>query len=652
MIPAGLYDPKRADALLRYLITELRRCMSDRATLEAKWIRWAESYRAQPEEAVKNFPFEGAANLVMPVIATDVDTMFARILGMLLEGDRIWSTEPKRPEFVVAAPKLEEFLAWAQENELHLYEPLADWVLEVCKLGTGVLKQRYTREQRKVFEWRELEQGVFQQQSLLMMKDAPSVHHVKLNDFFVPAGYADIQQAPWCAERISLNWSQFTNRVRAGVYQQPPRTGEWWARQNRGAVQQELDRISMYQASYSQFLNLYEFWVDFDIDGDGYDEALVCTVHLDSEDYVRLDFNPFFNQDKPYSSSRFIRDGNSFYGIGLCEMGDDFQEEITTMHNQRLDNATIANTVALACESGETSVENGTPIYPGVVLKLNNPKALQPIQFGQKYDSTINNERESLSYLSRRNGVNDYITGTNSPDIGYGTAYTTSQMIQASTKRFGITLREIRNALSETGTRVLELYQQYNQHGKEFFALGPVDGTMVHMVLQFPLDLIRKGLKVGVVAMDPASSKDSRIQKNMQLMQMLMQFYQQYMQGLGYAMNPQMPPLVKQVAVQMLQGASTLMRRTLDDFDLQDSDALIPELGSALQVQQQQLQQLQSVLLGNGGAPSSVGGPPQIGGMGGPPGLGTGTPGPSLFQPSQSGFAGGPLQGAGQNLGY
>jgi hypothetical protein len=657
MIPQGLYDPARAEALRRWLVDELRRAMQDRQLLEHKWEHWAAAYRCQPAEENKTFPFEGCANLVVPVIATDVDTMFARFVGLIMEPKHLWSIEPTRPEFVNAAPRIEEFLGWAQANELKLYDPIANWVLETAKLGTGILKQRYTRDQRKVFEWRELQQGVFQQQSIVMMKDSPSVHHVRLHDFYVPAGYQDLQLMPWCAEKISLNWSQFTNRVQAGIYQADQKLGEWSAKNNRGQLQQSLDAISHYQASYGTFMNLFEFWTDFDIDGDGYDEALLCTIHLDSESYVRLDFNPFFHQEKPYSVARYMRDGNSFYGIGLCEMGDDTQEEVTAMHNQRIDNATINNTSVFAASADETTIEDGTPIWAGRVFKLNRPDMFKSVAMGNKYDSTIQNERETLAYASRRTGVNDYITGQNSPDIGYGTAYTTQQMIASSTRRTGESLRDFQVALGETGTRVLEMYQQFNQRGKAFYAMGPQDGAMVEMVLQFPLDLIRKGLRVSVTAMDPASSKDARIKNNTMALQMLMMFYQQYLQGLGYLANPQIPPIMKQVIQQMLEGASTLMRRLLDDYGYQDNDALVPDLQDAITRQQQQLELVRSALINGTAANFGAQGAPGLTGMGGP--FGNGGAAPQGFgggAPQQQGIPGyppgaGPFGGAPQGAG-
>jgi hypothetical protein len=604
MIPQGKYSPRRVAMLQQYLVEELRRAQGDRSAKEKHWIDWQEAYRAQPIDDEKTFPFTGASNLVIPLIATDVDTIFARMMGMLFEPPGLWSVTAQSPEMELVAPRIDEFLRWAQHNELELQGPIGDWLVEMLKLGTAVLKQRYHREMKKVYEWRELGAETFQQQAIMLLKDSPRIDRVALHDFYVPAGFKTLQEAPWCAERINLTWAQFMNRVQAGIYEASSRISEWDAIQRGSKVQREYERIGGYTQSLGNKLELYEFWLDFDIDEDGYDEALVCTIHVDSQTYVRLDFNPFFNQEKPYSVARFMRDENSFYGIGLCEMLSPFQEEVTAMHNQRLDNATVDNSSMFAVDKNNLEISEDEPIYPGKIWFLNSPADIQTLQFGKGTGAaaSVQNERVTVDYSQRRTGVTDYMHAQPEPSIGYAAAYTTQQMMLNSTRRQGEVLREVRRALSESGTRTLELYQQFNQRGKEYFAMGAQDGQLVRMVLQFPLDLIRRGLRVSVTAIDVAQSKDAQIRTHTLVLQQLLQYYMQFMQFMQIAINPQVPQPMQQSAIQMMQGASIVMRRLLDSQGIQDIDKMIPELGGALEYQQRQLAELQQLIqLGGGG---------------------------------------------------
>jgi hypothetical protein len=607
VIPAGQYDPKRADTLMEYLVQELRDAQAARKPLEESWVKWDNAYRCIPSDEKKDFPFEGAANLVVPVIATDVDTLFSRFMGILFAPSNLWSVGARRPEMMDVAPRVQEFLEWAQDNEIKPYDPICDWMLEMCKKGTGVLKQRYTRRMKKVYEWRELDSGIWQQQANILLEDHPSMHHVQLADFYLPAYATDIQEAPWTAERVMLTFDQYMERVAAGVYQNIENFSQWYANSRGSVVEQNMQALDRFRPSYGRRFEMFEFWVDFDIDGDLQREALVCTIHPESRTYCRLDYNPFFNQDKPYSIARYMRVEKRFYGLGLCEMLWPFQEEVSTQHNQRIDGGTVANSVMLKAKTG-IGIREDEPIYPGRIWLLDNPESdLMPLRMGEKFDSTVNDENLTVAYAAKRTGVNDYVSGVPSAAAAYGPAYTTQQMLQAGAKRFDQTLREVRVALSESGTRVLELYQQFNQRGKEFIALGNEDGAMVHQVLQFPLDLIRKGLSVTVTAIDASNSKEAKIRTNTIIMQQLTQFYMQYMQGMQYLVNPMVPPPIKQVVIDMLKGGSIIFRRILDDYGVQDASRVIPELQGAIDDQFQQLAALSQSFgggAGGGGGPS------------------------------------------------
>lgn len=621
MIPQGQYSPRASKNLFEYLVEERRRAQRDRAAKEAAWVDYHAAYKAQPADEIKTFPFYGASNLVIPVIATDVDTLYSRLCGMLLEPPSLWSVTAQSPEMEAIAPRINEFLQWAQKNEIDVASPVSDWLLEMMKLGTGVLKTRYHREMRKVFEWRELEGGqTWQQVALLLLKDAPRVDRVPLFDFFVPAGFNNLQDAPWCAEGIAITYQRYLDRVRAGIYTGSDRIQEWSANSKGTRAAQDIAQISGYAASLGNKLQLYEHWVDWDIDEDGLPESLVCTIHEDSMSYVRLDYNPFFNQEKPYSVARFMRDENSFYGIGLAEMLWQFQEEITAMHNQRLDNGTVQNSQTFAVNKQNKNISQQELVYPSKIWLVNDTNDVKPIALGSTSSaSSIQNEAHTLSYAERRVGTNDFVHAQTSPETTYGTAYSASQMLANSTRRQGEVLRESKRALSEVGTRVLELYQQFHQRGKEYLALGAQDGQLVKMVLQFPQDLIRRGLKVGVTAIDVEMSKDTQIRTNTIIMQLIQQYYTQALQAMSYVVNPQMPEPVRQMALQMVVGGNILARKVLDAYDTQDVDKILPPLQGMVETQEQSLARLfQLATLGGGqgaGAPAAA-----LGGMaGGPP---------------------------------
>lgn len=577
--------------LMEYLRNEINRALSERRPLEEKWLRYQRMYKAQPEKQVKEFPFLGAANLVLPVGATDTDTIYSRLMGILYGPENLWSCSPLREDAVEYAPRLQEFLKWAQRAELNTYPAVADWLLELCKLGTAVQKQRYKRESKMVYEFRETMMAPMERFARILVQDNPVMEHVSLYDFLVPAGTIDLQSSAWCAERVMLNWQQVEQRARAGIYGNVDRLASWLARDRGSWLRQEIEKMGHFVPGQPNRLEVWEGWLDFDISAAGEPMSLVVSIHLPTMTPLRLDYNPFFHQEKPFEVARYLRQEKQFYGIGIMEMLEMFQEETTAMHNQRIDNATLANSVMMKGRKN-IGIKEDEPIFPGRWFLLDDLNDVQTLQFGRGFDATIQDENLTMSYASRRTGVNDYVMGNQSAAIGYATAQTNIMQHQEAAKRFDQTLREVRQALGGGGRRIVELYQQFNSQGKEFTVLGPRDGEIVRQILQFPLELIRHSVSVDVTATSAALNKEVQIRTNTILMQLVTQYYQQAFEGMSLAMNPQLPPPLRMLAQQMVIGGSVMMKRVLDSYDMQDVNTIIPDIRDIVYGQSQQLEQL------------------------------------------------------------
>lgn len=625
MIPGHLLQQRAVGHLMEYLKDEISRALSERRPLEEKWLKHQRTYKTIPLVQTKEFPFLGAANLVLPVGAIDTDTIYSRLMGILFGPENLWSCRALREDAVEFAPRLQEFLRWAQNAELGAYGASADWLLELCKLGTGVLKQRYRREQRLTYEFRETPGGPMQRFARTMVKDHPVIEHVSLYDFLVPAGTTDHQLAPWNSERLLLSWPQIEQRVRAGIYTGTDRL-QAWASQDQGSwLQHELAEMQMFTPGRPNKVELWESWVDFDVTGFGEPMPLVCTIHLPSMTYLRIDWNPFFHQERPFEVARYLRQEKQFYGIGVMELQEMIGDETTTMHNQRIDNATLANSVMMKGRKG-IGLKDDEPLFPGRWFLLENMDDVQTLQFGRPFDATLQNEEMLLGYGARRTGVNDYVMGNASPSVGYGTAQTSILQHTEAAKRFDQTLREVRTGLGGAGRRCVELYQQFDSRGKEYQVLGEADGAVVHQILQMPTELIRHAVAIEVTATSASLNKEVQIRTNTIMMQLVSQFYEQAFMGMQMVVNPQMPPQLRALAQHMVMGGATMMKRLLDSYDMQDISRIIPDMQELVSGQAQQYAELG---MGGGqawadpvGTPAAPGGAGALAGLLQSPGMG------------------------------
>ena len=73
---------------------ELDRALGERSDLERDWRQRLETYRARQEDAMSNYPFEGASNLTYPLAAMTLDPILARYMTSIHATENLDSRKP------------------------------------------------------------------------------------------------------------------------------------------------------------------------------------------------------------------------------------------------------------------------------------------------------------------------------------------------------------------------------------------------------------------------------------------------------------------------------------------------------------------------------------------------------------------------------
>src|ERR1700719_2637021 len=90
LIPAKLSEEKKV---------ALKRCLKDRCLelkngcqelFEEKIVKWRSAYEAKPAEENRQFPFQNASNLVIPIIAIHADTLHAQTMAAVFKTNPIF----------------------------------------------------------------------------------------------------------------------------------------------------------------------------------------------------------------------------------------------------------------------------------------------------------------------------------------------------------------------------------------------------------------------------------------------------------------------------------------------------------------------------------------------------------------------------------
>ena len=657
----------KLDQFILMIDWELRFGLQARLNVERQWRAYLEQYRAPAKQPTKKFPFEGAANYVMPITATDTDQLYAKFMQTIHAPENLWSLEALNERWNDAQKPLSDFLTWLDYNMLKMWNVNKRVFLEMVKLGTGIYKVGWLFENRPTWGYDAM--GKIQKQQRLLSR--PIVDHVRLADFIIPSYAYDIQPdnqggAPWVAERLRIN----ADRLRSLSQAQEP----FLPNIDREATNfvlnflennvtlhdakiQDLDYIKMGRQQNIDFekstdiesnkalsgrflrrfeVEIWEVHARFPTGGpavaydprrplgpgqtDSQDDIIVW-YHLPTRRVLRAIYNPYLTsptRPRPYEVVRYFP-GDGFYGIGICEQKEVFQTIGSDIWNFSMDNVLLANCRGIVAKAGANIVP-GEPNYPGKIWITDGDirQEFGSFQLADVYPSLQNLAGMVQQLGERRTGISDIQLGNMQNLPGRTPATTMLSLLQEGTRRPDLTLKDMRyEGLSHVGLRLLQLCQQFisspkDLGGKKFLemavsALGEAPGALAAQKLQMPMEAIEQGIGVFVTATSQSANKEVSRQTFLALLQEAGQIYPQVIQLMGLA---QQNPAIAPVAMQAANGVQELFKRLLEEYDIRNPEKILPLSGEPAQAMAQ-------------GAPAP--GAPGPGGAPLPAGPGTGT---------------------------
>lgn len=569
-------EDETQERLEDWLFTEISAARVEKQPLIDDWKKWQKQYWAKPKAETKNWPFPKAANIVIPITAIAVEAVYARLINTLFAAEPFYSIRPKSAEWIEAAPQVEEWFQTEIENPnlINMYGFCAESLLEMVKLGTAVGKSGYEREVRKTIR----QIGETDEAIWVETKNGASLSYVPLANFLIRMSQSDPQVAPWVGEEHMFTWTQLKRMVLSGqmakegieeikVHWNSTRSEEAG---DSGEYHERIDELTKQEPIWDEMFNIQEVWCAFDVNGDGVDEEIVVDFHNSSQTILSIRYNWYDDLHRPYRLQPYFPVEGRAFGIGIGKQNEQFQEEITTIHRQRLDSGTLANMgmVALKKNSGYGPDE---PVFPGKMWFFDDPKNdIVPFKLSEVWPSSFNNEQAVMAYQEKRTGVNEVILGQAQQGTP-GTATGDLTRLAEGNKRFDLVLRGIRQWLGQLGIDLLANYQQFGGQNRHWLILGE-DGAFVEQVLSLPPSLIRNGAIVEVTATSSITNRDAQQRAWLAAMQMLEKYYLGQI-NLAQLIGDQ--ELMAQIAQMAMQASTEATRRMLETFDVKDAEKLL-----------------------------------------------------------------------------
>lgn len=672
----------RLSQFVQWIDWELRFGLQSRLSLERQWREWLEMYRAPAKQPIRKFPYEGASNVVLPIAATDIDQLFAKEMQTLHAPNNLWTMEALNERWVDAAHPMQDALSWLDHHLLKMQSVNERVNLEKYKLGTGIYKTSWNYEKRKV--WTYNDQGaVIRAQRIV---GQPVVDHVKCADFVLPPySYAidpDAQGgAPWVAERLRIN----VDRLRSLAFATEPFAPNWdqeavnfilkFVESNQPPHDvkiQDLDYLKLGETKTLDFdksdsestknlagryarrfdIELWEVHARFPTGGQGFSidpsrpaqkdvdsqDDIVVWYHLPTRRIVRAIYNPYRHGKRPYEKVvMFPSEG--FWGIGICEQKETFQTLGSDLMNFTVDNVLLSNSVMLVAKAGANIVA-GEPIYPGKIWIVDGDvrQDFSSMQMAQTYPNLPSLAGQVQAMGERRTGISDIQLGNMQELPGRTPATTMLSLLQEGNRRPDLTIKMMREGLSNVGLRIVQLLQQYTGSpvdvgGKRLLglmvqALGMPEGMFAAEKLATPLEDAALGLGVSLTATSGSANKEVEKQNYVALLQLAGQITPQFIQLISVAQQAA-GTVVGKVALESALGMRELYGRLLEQYDIKNIADVAPDLKT-------DTQPLQAGA--NGQSPGGPAGPQgQPGGAMGPGAIAPGLAAPSSGAPELGG---------------
>lgn len=547
--------------------------------------RWRRVYEAQPAEKTRDFPFQNASNLVVPLAAIHCDTLKARVMSA------VWKTRPIWLCNIIGyfdgqADEVRD--AWQEyllhnafePTELDLYNVESQWIGEIIRYGTSTIKIPY----ESIYEDYMLPAGDGSGRYEPMREKTymgPRPKKLAFEDFFAEPSANCLEESSLVAHRIRYQkhellerrFSQFfkANKVDR-ILSSPDRTSPDYVQQQR---ESDANARTTSHEGYAEW-DVYECWFSWRAPNASRAPRIIVWFHYSTGTILNAVYDQYtpILKSLPFVVGRLLYRDDSLHGYGLCETLEMIQEEVSVMHNQRRDNVLVANTKVWRVDP-DSKLHQGYQIYPSAMLPAIAGE-IEPLQHGEVSAITIEEERLSIDLAERRSGVSPPMQGMGAganTKRGVYSAMGTLSLLQEGNSRTDLTISDIRYGHTKIGRIVSKLYAHLGIDESKLLQFGRMGEA-----IKVAAELIRKDRMALPVSSATASvNKEIEKQNDLMLTQVMARHYSMVTQLLQQASMSVLPQQIKDYSIKVIEASERLMKQVLRHFDHDDVDALVPK---------------------------------------------------------------------------
>jgi hypothetical protein len=636
------------EKLLEYLCSEHDAALQERQDDEARWEVWHKQANSRLER-------KGAgpkdSNIDMGLTRERFAQNSARLQTPILQQDPIMVGVPREPALDDLAKQIEKAADWALDRT-NVREWCDEWIEQFQTFNVGVVKTPFIYQTDYIKFWDELkgtppnealgDPGMSpQEQALMLQKGGETVIErkigegpeaqvkyfreakkdktrrtgafpvvVPIEDFIFPTGAADIYSTPWVTHRLWLTEKQVAYRIKRGDYEKTIKNQStlellkgMGAERKRYSYAVE-DPEAKKRATNKQ-LDIRETYICWPVKGK--EVELIVTWNAESKAILSIVENFLHEYYRPFVCHQYKHVHGSIYGTPLSYILEPFHRAYMASINQRLDQASLANEVAILAPTGHSLHEQADGTFRGGIYVSDAGKdEIQVVRLTEPGFSQLPSlEGVIETRADRAASLTDASFGDET--VNRPTATGTMQLIEESKQPQYLQLERFRESFAEVVRHMLARYKQFYPEGMKLYLSLKSDEErkmLEEFSVNWPVGSIEDHVLVETKVSSATMSKNARKQELVALMDKMPQLQQTLFQFASMATtpNPQAPATML-IAVKLLTAFHKVVDMFMVEFDVPNKQVLNPPLAEEAQVYaqinqqfmelQQQLQMLQ-----------------------------------------------------------
>lgn len=358
------------------------------------WIQATRDFQYQSKQGY----FKNSSDLHVPLIFIYGKATHARLWQVVGQQMNFFAVEANHEAFADKEDVVRRFMNWTlskwTNRGLGARDVFDRWLEDICFEGSGILKLRWDRwsetfmdveDEAEISELSRFNPQTFASETTsdikfsqknverTVVREAPHLGRVLIEDFFMPPGFDSPQRAPWCAQRVYFTDEELKIRakenkfdsdvveeiltIRSNKYQDVRSSSQ---RENRiaaselegiNARQSLEDRAEPYNESHPVIEWYGRAYVTKKVDDsvienmDELPREVVVWVHEASRKVLGWTYLHRVNPAgiRPFFKADFIPSKYRAFGIGVSELLYSTNNHVDAVHNLKLDNGILSS---------------------------------------------------------------------------------------------------------------------------------------------------------------------------------------------------------------------------------------------------------------------------------------------------------------------